>query len=249
MKLTISAVSDIGCVRQNNEDMLVVNDAFIRDAAFTGELTVDGQSCFIAVADGMGGHNAGELASEFVLQRMTAAAKALPATDNDAALQVLLDGLVRDIHVSLNQLGVHNPDLRGLGCTFTGLLLHQGQLYSIHVGDSRLYRQRRQFLALLTKDHTLRQLLGDPSIPANRIANSFGGGAGDIFFDFEPMTASVLEHDVLLLCSDGLSGEVTDEQLETALVEGADAAQLVQLARANGGNDNISCIVVTVQPS
>jgi serine/threonine protein phosphatase PrpC len=248
MKFQISAVSDIGCVRTNNEDMLVVNDQFVRDGSYTGELLTETNDCFIAVADGMGGHNAGELASEFVLQRMSAMAKSLPAAEDEAALQTLLDKHIREIHVSLNQLGIHNPELRGLGCTFTGLLVHQGQLYLVHVGDSRLYRQRRLFLTLLTKDHTLRNMLNDPSIPANKIANSFGGGAGDIFFDFEMLTDRVFENDILLLCSDGLSGEITDEQIETALAENADAAKLVQMARSHGGNDNISCIVITVRP-
>ncbi|MBL7736301.1 MAG: serine/threonine-protein phosphatase [Chitinophagaceae bacterium] len=247
MTLSIAAASDVGCVRANNEDMLLVQDQFIRDASFENRIeTVDGP-ILIAVSDGMGGHAAGELASEFTLQRMAAAITGLPKEADKASLEELLKEQIKAIHDSLNMLGKENPTMQGLGCTFTGLLLYNAGIYLIHVGDSRLYRQRRGLIALLTKDHTLRNMLNDPSIPANKIANSFGGGASDIFFDFEDLTDRMLPNDILLLCSDGLSGELSDDDIEAALDAGADAKTLVNLARNKGGRDNISCIVIRIE--
>jgi len=246
MKLAVAAISDIGRIRHNNEDMLAVKGEFVRDGSYTEEIEVAEKKFLIAVADGMGGHNGGELASEFVLQRMSAMAESLPPTENDESLQMLLDQHIRQVHVALNQLGKQNPGLKGLGSTFTGILFHYGRLYLIHIGDSRLYRYRRQIIALLSKDHTLRNMLNDPSIPANKIANCFGGGVDDIFFDFEALTDRLLDDDMLLLCSDGLSGELTDDEITQALTNNADCAKLVQLAKERGGNDNISLVMISV---
>ncbi len=246
MMLSITAVSDMGCVRSNNEDMLVVKDQFIRDGDIENKIDVGDGTALIAVSDGMGGHAAGELASEFVLQRMSAAIANLPGS-GVTEIKEYLDQQVRSVHLSLNTLGKENPALLGLGCTFTGLIWHDGRIYLVHIGDSRLYRQRRDLITLITKDHSLRNLLNDPSIPANKIANSFGGGAADIFFDFEELSGRLLANDILLLCSDGLSGELTDDEIEEALAAGTDAKTLVNMAKSKGGNDNISCIIIHIE--
>ena len=247
MILSISAASDVGCVRSNNEDMLLLKDQFIRDSNVESSMEQEGSIALFAVSDGMGGHAAGELASEFTLQRMSAAVANMPVDMDQSGLQAFLSEQITAIHHSLNTLGKDNPAMQGLGCTFTGLLFYMGQIYMIHIGDSRLYRQRGNFITLLTKDHTLRNMLNDPSIPANKIANSFGGGANNIFFDFEELTDRLLLNDILLLCSDGLSGELSDDEIETALSGGATAKALVDLAHDKGGHDNISAMVISIQ--
>ena len=247
MKFIISAASDPGCVRSNNEDMILVRDEFIRNSSIKTNADVGNTAMLLAVSDGMGGHAAGELASEFTLQRINAIVGNLPDNGDNSSLQGFLNDQIHLIHQSLNRLGIDNPELRGLGCTFTGLLVHQHRLYSIHIGDSRLYRVRLGVMAQLTKDHSLRNMLNDPSIPANKIANSFGGGAANLFFDFEELTDRLLANDRLLLCSDGLNGELTDDEMEEAIVQGAEAPELIEMARVKGGRDNISAIIITIE--
>ena len=246
MKLKVSAVSDLGCVRSNNEDMILVVDQLIRDSSGEIECTTGTRNFWIAVADGMGGHNAGEVASEFVLREMAAFVETIPANLNAEDLKNVMNALVKDIHAQLNQMGVTQQAAKGLGTTFCGLLFYQEEVYSINIGDSRLYRFRGNCLAQLTHDHTLRNLMNDPSIPANQIANSFGGGSEKIFIDFENLTDRLFPNDIFLLCTDGLSGDLSDEEIETAIEQKVSCSELVSQAKAKGGRDNISCTMITI---
>lgn len=242
-EFTITALCDKGSVRTNNEDMILVKGEFIRDATYSTIITMD-ENAWIAVSDGMGGHNAGEMASEFVLRNISKLLLALPVNADNKTLETILTGQIREVHASLNQLGLNNPDLKGLGCTFTGILLYEGRICSVHIGDSRLYRLRPPYISQFTKDHTLRNMLNDPNVPPNIIANSLGGGSPDIFLDFEDISERLMDEDILLLCSDGLSGELNDETIEQVLMNGGTVQELVTLAKEKGGNDNISCVLI-----
>ena len=246
MKWKVSAVSDLGLLRSNNEDMVLVVDQLIRDSSCDMEFLPGKKNCWIAVADGMGGHNAGEVASEFVLREMAAFVDIMPAGLKSEELNAMMDALVKNVHACLNRLGSTQQEARGLGTTFSGIFFYGHEIFTIQIGDSRIYRYRGNCLVPLTRDHTLRNMLNDPTIPANQIANSFGGGAASIFFDMESLTDRIFENDVLLLCSDGLSGELTDEEIESALDQHKSCQDLVSQAKANGGKDNISCILVTI---
>jgi serine/threonine protein phosphatase PrpC len=246
MKLNISAVSNIGSVRSNNEDMILVVDQLLRDSSYETVLTSELKNCWIAVADGMGGHNAGEIASEFVLREMAEFVATMPANLDSEDLKTMITALVKDIHIRLNELGTSQESSSGLGCTFNGILIYGNDFFSINIGDSRLYRYRGNFLAQLTKDHTLRNMLNNPLIPANQIANSFGGGIANIFLDFEKLTERIFPNDKLILCSDGLNGELTDEEIESAIGQNFSCSELVNQANEKGGRDNISCIMITV---
>lgn len=255
---TITSASLTGKVRSNNEDMILVNDEFIRDRAYKTELKNTGPPFLIAVADGMGGHNGGEIASEYVLRNM-AHTISLPGNTREEeqdislttnfgadALKKILEAKIREVHQSLNSLGEKTPSLKGLGCTFTGLLFFEQRIFMIHIGDSRMYRLRGAFLAPLTNDHTKRNQLNDPDIPANILVNCFGGGVAGIFFDFEELTDRLVPGDKLVLCSDGLYGELTSEEIARGLLNGEIADELVQKANEKGGHDNISCIVIEI---
>jgi len=246
MKLKVSAVSDLGCVRSNNEDMILVVDQLIRDSSGEIECTTGTRNFWIAVADGMGGHNAGEVASEFVLREMAAFVETIPANLNAEDLKNVMNALVKDIHAQLNQMGVTQQAAKGLGTTFCGLLFYQEEVYSINIGDSRLYRFRGNCLVQLTRDHTLRNMLNDMSVPVNQIANSFGGGMEKIFIDFEDHTDRLFSNDLLLLCTDGLNGELTDDEIENALEENSGCSELVNGAKEKGGRDNISCVTIKI---
>jgi len=246
MKFSVSAVSDVGSIRSNNEDMVLVVDQLIRDSKFETEFSMEAKNFLIAVADGMGGHNAGEIASEFVLTEMASFMDSIPVNLKPDELKEIILALVKDIHKKLNQMGSNQDASRGLGTTFCGLLFYQDQIYSINIGDSRLYRFRGHVLVQLTHDHSLRNMLNDPSIPANQIANSFGGGSEKIFIDFENLTELVFPNDKLLLCTDGLNGELTDEELDDALEQNLECHEMVNMAKIKGGRDNISCVLLTL---
>lgn len=251
MNLKISAVSDIGIVRTNNEDMILAVDQLIRDSHSEFEFITGIKNCWIAVADGMGGHKAGEVASEFVLREMDNFVDTMPASLNEEDLKTLINALVKNIHGQLNQLGNTQNDAKGLGTTFCGLLIYGEAIYSVNIGDSRLYRFRRDCLVQLTRDHTLRNMLNDPSIPVNQISNSFGGGSEKIFIDFENLSERIFENDIFLLCTDGLSGELTDEEIETSLCNNSSCSELVTAAKEKGARDNVSAVLIklNVTPS
>jgi serine/threonine protein phosphatase PrpC len=246
MNYKVSAVSDVGCVRTNNEDMILVLDQLIRDSNCEMAFTSGARNGWIAVADGMGGHNAGEVASEFVLRELAAFVDTMPANLDADEVKTVIDALVKDIHTQLNHLGASEQAAKGLGTTFCGLLFYREEIYSVNIGDSRLYRFRGNLLAQLTHDHSLRNMMNDPSIPANQIANSFGGGSARIFIDFENLTDRLFPNDILLLCTDGLNTELSDEEIDTALEQQSGCSELVNLAKAKGGRDNISCVLISL---
>jgi protein phosphatase len=246
MKLQLSAICDIGCKRSNNEDMLLAGDSFVRNGSLETTLQPGNDSIFIAVSDGMGGHNAGEVASEFVLRRFynkLVNSKEPVETDQ---LQPVIEQWVKEIHHALNEAGSHNPDMQGMGCTLTGILFWQGKPFLLHVGDSRCYRFRGGYLQQLSEDHTLRNLVKDPTIPANKLVNSFGGAVQDIHLEFEALEERILAGDMLLICSDGLSGELSDEEMEEIINSSYSAGSLVKAAKDKGGDDNITCILIGI---
>lgn len=244
MKFKIEAICDIGCVRQNNEDMILIGDQLLRDDMI--EYTVDPteRNFWIAVSDGMGGHRAGELASEMVLKGMSMVITKLEIGLTFEGVKECLDANIRNIHHQIDQIGLVDPAKHGLGATFTGLLIYEQKGYIINIGDSRLYRLRGGVLACLTNDHSLRNLLNDPSIPQNQLANSFGGGAKKIFFDMDETT--LLIGDKILLCTDGLNGELKEPEIEDMLNADMPIAEIINKARENGGNDNISAIKISI---
>jgi PPM family protein phosphatase len=226
--------------------MILIVDQLIRDSSCDMNFTPGINNGWIAVADGMGGHNAGEVASEFVLREIAAFVDTMPANLDAEELKTVINALVKDIHLQLNRMGTAEHAANGLGTTFCGLLFYQEQIYSVNIGDSRLYRFRGNLLAQLTHDHSLRNMMNDPSIPANQIANSFGGGSERIFMDFETLTERLFPNDLLLLCTDGLNTELNDEEIDTALEQKSGCAELVNLAKAKGGRDNISCVMINI---
>ena len=234
LSLRYAARSDTGLVREGNEDSVYAGPRLL------------------AVADGMGGHAAGEVASAVVIA-------AVSALDEDVAGNDLL-GALRDAVNQANQNladMVHgDDDLRGMGTTLTALLAEGSRLGLVHVGDSRAYLLRDGRLRQITTDHTLVQALVDEG----RITPEEADVHPQRSFITRTLDGSPVELDLsireakvgdrYLLCSDGLSGVVSDATLEEALRAEPDpdrcADRLVELALRGGGPDNITCIVADV---
>ena len=230
--------SDVGLLREGNED-----------AAYAGPR-------LLAVADGMGGHAAGEVASAAAISALSRLDEDVPGTD---LLDALADA-VSDANHTLHDMVVADPSFEGMGTTLTAMLWSGGRVALCHIGDSRAYLLRDREFHQITHDHTLVQTLVDegrisPDDVATHPQRSMLLRALDGRADVEP-DLTLLEArlgDRYLLCSDGLSGVVSEETLHKTLATVANldevVLQLVELAIRGGGPDNITCIVADVVDS
>ncbi|MEC7697136.1 MAG: PP2C family serine/threonine-protein phosphatase [Planctomycetota bacterium] len=241
-----ASISDIGMRRKNNQDsknILVSSDEeFWRKR---GHLFV--------VADGMGAHAAGELASKLAADNIPH----LFSKDLDNDPITSLHQAVKGANATIYQRGCDEPEFNGMGTTCSSLLLLPMGAVIAHVGDSRVYRLRCGQLEQLTFDHSLvweMQAAGkisgtatDLHLPKNIITRSLGP-APQVQIDLEG-PFPVQKGDIYLLCSDGLSGQISDHEIGTIIgcLPPAESAQiLVDLANLRGGPDNITVIVVQV---
>jgi serine/threonine protein phosphatase PrpC len=243
------ASTDVGKVRRNNED------AFL----YAADLGL------FAVADGMGGHAGGEVASRMAVDLLRAAADTIPDARflEDGSLagrEAILDWLydtVRNINLQIHTRSQSDPALGGMGCTLEVAVFRSNGVFLAHVGDSRTYLLREGSLYRLTEDHTLEQLLltRDGLAPEEAarhphkgaLVRAIGPGAA---VEPDTMFYEVGPGDVLLQCSDGLHGMVSDAEIqETLLAETPAKAPraLVAAALDGGGRDNVTPLVVAVQ--
>jgi protein phosphatase len=213
------------------------------------------------VADGMGGHAAGEVASRLAIRALISLALELPDwifkldPGASAELERRARNLVQQVGSVLFKKGREDSALRGMGSTLTGARSLGRDLMIVHVGDSRAYLFRAGNLFRLTRDHTFAQMLVDSGklescdIAASGVrhilTNALGGSSEHVDVDVDLLR---LENgDRLLLCSDGLSDLVDDETISQTLGETAKSAEvcsrLVQLALDRGGRDNVTVIV------
>ncbi len=250
MIINVDSISNVGLVRKNNEDYIFDGARFIRDDKHSFSLSVDFNKTKImfAVADGMGGHNAGELASEILLTQLNNSLVNVfraPNILSEYELKAYFDGEIKRIHNLLVQEGINDPNKHGMGSTFVGFVIYMGNFYSINAGDSRLYRMRDGFLKQLSKDHSYSSMFGDSRTSSHLIYNAVGGG-DRVFIDFANLTSKVSYGDTVLLCSDGLTDMLEDEMIEEILNDDGSALDLVNSALQNGGVDNISLIKLEI---
>ena len=240
MKLTAAARTDVGRRRQANEDTY----------ALAPELGL------FLVADGMGGHRAGQVASGLAAR---AAVGALRGQGGDPrALPERLRACVAAANGEILASSRIKPELAGMGTTVVALLAAGGRMALAHVGDSRAYRIRGGAIRRLTDDHTVVGELvrrGEISAraaeahPHRHVLTRALGVRRAIepdLLEVEPEAG-----DVYLLCSDGLTGHVADAEIAALVAEAADldaaAQQLVDLANARGGEDNVTVVLVSCE--
>lgn len=232
MKVRVGARSDIGRARVRNEDSYLVKEPLF------------------AVADGMGGHKGGDVASSLALQTIEAAT----ATPEPEDLERLVEQ-IKEANHRVMERGETDKDLRGMGTTVTALLTGDGKAHVAHVGDSRAYRLRDGTLQQLTEDHTLVQrMVREGKLteeeaahhPQRSVLTRALGVEVDIPVD--QLTLDVQEGDRLLLCTDGLTSMVgrdrIQEILESETEPQAACDRLVDAANRAGGDDNITVILI-----
>ena len=238
--LRYAAGSDVGKRRRVNEDSMYAS------------------SRLLAVADGIGGQPHGEVASATavdVLRELEVDLRRVDLTNVDLA--ATLAGVVKSIAERLHEVASQEPTTEGMGTTLTALLFDGVEFAAAHIGDSRGYLLRDGGLRRLTRDHTLVQALVEDGRVAAEDAESHprrsllmkalqtaGSGDPDIW------TFKAKPGDRYLLCSDGLSGPVSEATLRDVLANGAEPAEvipeLIRLANEAGGPDNITCVVADV---
>ena len=247
MNLYVTAASRVGCVRKNNEDMVLVGSSFIRNDKINSKIELTSEKRIIfAVADGMGGHNSGEVASSDALHNLRFFFSDIPAGLTAGEFNEMMLVWLESINHILDSKGRVDERFRGMGTTLVGLAYYCGHFYSLNCGDSRLYRLRNGSLKQLTTDHSLNNMLGS-SKNSSIITNCIGGGNNHSYMDIVKMTDDVQYSDVYLLCSDGLSDMLDDQQIEVLLKSGGDADALCQAAIEAGGFDNVSACVIEVK--
>jgi protein phosphatase len=236
LALRYAVRSDVGLLREGNED-----------SAFAGPH-------LLAVADGMGGHAAGEVASAATI---TTIAPLDDARNIGPDLVGALADAVAMANLRLQELIISDPAIEGMGTTLTALLWADGYAALCHIGDSRAYRLRNGQFLQITHDHTLVQSLVDEGkITEDDVATHphrsllLRALDGRTVAEPDLTQLETLPGDRYLLCSDGLSGVVTEHTLHQTLSSIRDpdkaALQLVELAIRGGGPDNITCIVADV---
>jgi protein phosphatase len=252
LELQIFAVCDVGSVRPRNEDIIVVDGALVRDDSYSIRIRPpehDG-GILLGVADGVGGSVAGDEASNHVAERLATAVQAMPTGLRDGGVKSHIEKEAQAIHRSLFDWGTQDPAHAGMATTFAGIMVYDQRIWYVNAGDSRVYRIRRDGIFQLSRDHSLRELTGNAAIPSNIIANCFGAES-EFFVDVVRVNDSVGKGDGFLVCSDGLSDLVDDEELEEVLSESdtlqSAGAGMVERAKSYGGRDNISVLLVAAQ--
>ena len=242
----IATRSDIGLVRQGNEDNLYV----------AGEdCDRDGEGILVGVADGMGGHNAGEVASQVAAETLNSFYQVkLPELTPEERLAET----IRRANDRILEMSNQNMDLQGLGTTLTALLLKGSEAYVGHVGDCRIYLWRRGELLQITNDHSLVQEAVREGIltpeqarvhPQRNIITRALGTQDQL--DVDTMKLDMQPGDIFLLSSDGLHGLMEDTEIEEIIRLGNGSVEniteeLIHTALEEGGTDNVTVVLVKV---
>jgi len=244
--LEVALLTDVGQVRQYNED----------------SIAADVERGIVVLADGMGGHRAGEVASrmatETLIARLGAAVDSSRANGHQHAPLLALGESINRANHAIHEAGRLDSRYRGMGTTMAVAFFHDNRVTLGHVGDSRIYRVRDKQLTLLTRDDSLlRDQVELGMISAAEASQSHNRSLVTRALGIEAKVSAHLADetaqagDVFLLCSDGLNDLVEDGDIELIVASLAGnlplaATHLVQAAKDNGGHDNVSVILVKV---
>lgn len=245
IKIKACGISDVGLVRNNNEDVFA---------------ELPEQQCFF-LADGMGGHQAGEIASRETVEVLSTYlqkhSKSLQSSLEEASSVILK--AISDVNAHVFKMGRTNPELKGMGTTLCILHIQDTGIVFAHVGDSRIYRLRSGKLELMTKDHSLLRELVDLGQIKEHEAGEFHykniitrAIGTEPFVQPSIQTEGFLTKDIFILCSDGLSDLLRKEEIETIVNDSESlslaATRLIFLSKKRGGHDNITLLLVQIMP-
>lgn len=236
-------IHEIGCVRKNNEDAFLIMP----------------EESFCVVADGMGGHNAGEIASRIAVEQLKEQAMALNSvSDNNNDFQKWMIEAVKQANREVYEVSLKAEGTQGMGTTVTALLIRGNKAIIGHVGDSRIYLWRNKTLSLLSEDHSMvNELvrLGELSEenarnhPHRNVLSRALGVESEIIVDCYQLEVQM--NDVFLLCTDGFSNEVEEEEIAAEFsVPGSLEEHLANLKRIvlkRGAPDNFTAVCCVME--
>ncbi len=251
MEIIARGRTDIRLVRTNNEDSFYIDD----------------KAGILAVADGMGGHASGEIASKLAVDvirdyfKAFHGGRAAPVGKFDeeySEMSKAIGSAVRLANQAIHEAARSNAGWQGMGTTVAAVVINRNRLSIAHVGDSRVYLVRAGDIEQLTDDHSVvyeqvkQELLTREEAQISEMKNLLTralGVASDVEVDVSELTLSA--GDILVLCTDGLSSMVSDDDILSLAVSMKDPApvcdRLVELANKHGGKDNVTAIVVYVR--
>lgn len=256
--IQITGNTDVGRVRDNNEDNLLVLDLTSKIEPQPGKLCqflLQERGVLLLVSDGMGGRNAGEVASRIVVETFR---NELSRTDNRLTGCELLAEIAKKTNLAVWTRSQKNVEEQGMGATLTAMLIEGDKAHIVQIGDSRAYVVRNETIFQLTKDQSMVQTLIDSNIiqpeeaethPYRHVILQSIGAEPTVY----PVTSTIdlYDGDYLLLCSDGLSNMLKDKQLEELILAAPDIESgcrgLIDIANYHGGKDNITCILAVVE--
>jgi serine/threonine protein phosphatase PrpC len=246
LQLFAEARTDIGLVRKNNEDNYLI----------------DVPAGLLVVADGMGGHASGEVASTIATDIVRDYFKLVPegrppvvgeCREDFSDMTNWIGAAIRIANTAVYEAAQSDPKLQGMGTTIAAVLIHENKLSIAHVGDSRVYLIRAGDIEQLTDDHSLvyeqvrRELITKDEAQKSDMKNILTravGIASDVEIDFNELT--LMAGDVLILCSDGLTSMVSDDDILSTVMATDNPFEacnnLVEMANTNGGKDNVTVV-------
>ena len=248
MKLDSFELTDDGKVRQNNEDA-------VGKCEPNGKKEQAEKGSLFVVADGMGGHRGGEIASKLAVE---AVISSYYASNQGDTIESLRESFIKANDI-IHQKSIDDVELFGMGTTCTTMVLKQGNAFFAHVGDSRAYVLRNNKLVQLTEDHSLVGEMVRSGIISNEDAQNHPkrnvitrslGTQEELATDFPSSPYKLATGDVFLLCSDGLTTMVIDQELEDILKSNTPqqaCKALVDLANRKGGKDNVTVQIVKIE--
>ncbi len=236
------ATSDVGKAREINEDYFYVSYP-------------DDEIQLFILADGMGGYNGGEIASKLAVTTaknyvMTNYDKT--EKDKDSLLE-LVKSSSQYANMVVYEKAQSNPELTSMGTTLDICLIYQNKAFISHVGDSRIYRIRKEFVRKITKDHSyVQQLVDEGKITKeesmqhpkkNMLMKAVGVTT---FIEPDSLIKGFVKDDIILMCSDGLTNMISEEEIYKIIKENPTDATKLLVQRANdlGGADNITAIII-----
>jgi protein phosphatase len=250
MKITSAGITDVGYVRLSNEDSLGLFPEF---------------NLYI-VADGMGGHAAGEVASKMAVEEIKAFFFRHQEQSNDGSdastkpsREALLSQAISSANQSIFKSASQDTSRKGMGTTVVALLADPTELIIGFVGDSRVYLQNKGRIEQLTRDHSLvndyvqQGLLSSEAAESHPLKHVLSRALGtNAEVDVETLSRIPEPGDLFILCSDGLSNKVSSREMDMILTENTDDLEkggraLVERAKKNGGEDNITAVLLRYQ--
>jgi protein phosphatase len=264
MKINVAAKTDKGRKRKNNEDSMLVRPS-LNDEDITekmGGISIEHPGALFAVADGMGGHLAGEVASMLAIEAIEESVESgvFKSESSDAEIREIMENIFLKAQNSLIERAKEDPRTEKMGTTLVIGIISQQTLHVAWLGDSRCYHYRSgSRLNCVTKDHNYAQMLVDAGrITMDQAFEQPGSSiitrslicieGDDPTPDYRNM--EIGESDRILFCSDGLNGMLRDQEIEKILETEKDTrtcvVKLVSAANEKGGKDNISAVLVDV---